>query len=51
MLLMHACARLKWRVICGVHDGKPVLAEGGAVRPSEVSHKLGGGERERKKRK
>lgn len=40
-LLMSAWPCLKWCVICGVHDRKPVLAEGGAVRPSEVSHDLG----------
>lgn len=45
MLLVHACQSLKWCVICGVHDRKPVLAEGGTVCPSEVAHKLVGGKK------
>lgn len=40
MLLMHACLCLERCVVSGVHDRKPVLTEGGAVCPSEVSHKL-----------
>lgn len=34
------CLCLEWCVFCGVHDGEPVLTEGGAVCPSEVSHQL-----------
>lgn len=47
LVCLCVCARsaLKWRVIVGVHDGKPVLAEGGTVRPSQVSHQLVDGEK------
>lgn len=42
---MHVCLCLKWCEICGVHDRKPVFAEGGTVHPSQVLHNL----REREK--
>lgn len=42
MLLMRAFRGLEWCEFCGVHDGEPVLAEGGAVCPSEVLHQLWG---------
>lgn len=45
LVCLCVCSALKWRVIVGVHDRKPVLAEGGTVRPSQVSHKLVDGEK------
>lgn len=48
---MQVCARrcLEQRVVGGVHDGEPVLAESSAVCPSEVTHELRN-EKQKKKR-
>ena len=45
VLGMRVCSALKRCVIIRVHDRKPVLTEGGTVRPPEVFHKLVGKER------
>lgn len=49
---MQVCARLclEQRVVGGVHDGEPVLAESRAVCPSEVTHELKNKEQKRKKK-
>lgn len=42
---MHVRLCLESCVFCRVHDREPVLTEGGAVAPSEVSHQLENKER------